>query len=349
MSIFKPAGTKYYSSRFMLNSQIVIRSTKTTNKAQAKQFETQLRHQVYQETMLGNRPAITIENAFKQHLTAKQGSKSHRLIAQQLKVIARHFNIQQHLHQVQDHDLHRLVLTFREAGLADETIRLYLSRIRGVIKTVEHPGYRVPTLQYPNIERRPRRPWFLTQDEEQRLLQALDPDQRHQGFGSIDRARMQDLRDFVICLLDTGCRQAEIAQLTWKQVDFTANTVHIIREKTGREDILLMTKRLQDILRRRCEHRGDHEFVFCNQDGGPRKYRSEALNCAYQRAALHDVKGFHVLRHTHASRLAQAGVPLYKISRALGHADYQSTTIYAHLCPDGVAQEVADVLNGLNG
>jgi site-specific recombinase XerD len=56
-----------------------------------------------------------------------------------------------------------------------------------------------------------------------------------------------------------------------------------------------------------------------------------------------------VLRHTHASRLAQAGVSLYKISRALGHADYQSTTIYAHLCPDGVAQEVAEVLNGLNG
>jgi integrase len=332
----------------MLNGQIVIRSTKTTNKAQAKQFETQLRHQVHQETMLGDRPALTIEEALKQHLTATQGSKSHRLIAQQLKLLARHFNVQQHLHKLENHDLHRLVFTFREAGLADETIRLYLSRIRGVVKTAEQLGYRVPTLQYPKIERRPRRLRFLTNDEEQRLLQALDPDQKRQGFGGIDRIRMQDLCDFVICLLDTGCRQAEIAHLTWKQVDFMANTVHVIREKTDREDILLMTERVQDILKRRCENKGDHEFIFCNQDGGPRKYRAEALNSAYQRAGLHDVKGFHVLRHTHASKLAQAGVSLYKISRALGHADYQSTTIYAHLSPDGVAQEVAEVLNGLN-
>lgn len=177
----------------------------------------------------------------------------------------------------------------------------------------------------------------------------LDPDQRRQGFGGIDRERMQDLRDFVICLLDTGCRQSEIGQLIWKQVDFITNTIHVRREKTGREDILLMTERVQDILRRCYENKGEHEFVFCNQDGGPRKYRAEALNSAYQRAGLHDVKGFHVLRHTHASRLAQTGVSLYKISRALGHADYQSTTIYAHLCPDGVAQEVAEVLNGLNG
>ena len=109
-----------------------------------------------------------------------------------------------------------------------------------------------------------------------------------------------------------------------------------------------MTERMRDILRRRSENKGDQQFVFTDKEGGPRKYRAEALNYAYQRAGL-DVKGFHVLRHTHASRLAQAGVSLYKISRALGHADYQSTTIYAHLCPDGVAQEVAEVLNGLNG
>jgi integrase len=348
MSVFKPAGTKYYSCRFMINGKLVIRSTKTANKGQAKQFETQLRHRIYQETMLGARPAITLQEAFEQHLTSKQDTKSHRLIAQQLTVLARHFNGQQHLHELENHHLNRLVFTFREAALADETIRLYLSRMRSVVKTAEQLGYRVPVVQYPKLERRQRRVRFLTKAEEQRLLQELDPDQRRQGFGGVDRERMQDLRDFVVCLLDTGCRQSEIGQLTWKCVDFTTNTVQVFREKTGREDVLLMTERVQDILRRRSENKGDDKFGFCDKDSGPRKYRAEALNGAYQRAGI-DVKGFHVLRHTHASRLAQAGVSLYKISRALGHADYQSTTIYAHLCPDGVAQEVAEVLNGLNG
>lgn len=81
--------------------------------------------------------SVTNSDAFHQHLTATQGSKSHRLIAQQLTMLARHFNVQQHLHQVQDHDLHRLMLKFRDMGLADETIRLYLSRIRDVVKNAE--------------------------------------------------------------------------------------------------------------------------------------------------------------------------------------------------------------------
>lgn len=41
----------------------------------------------------------------------------------------------------------------------------------------------------------------------------------------------------------------------------------------------------------------------------------------------------HTLRHTYASHLAQAGVPLYTISKLLGHADMNMTKIYAHLCP----------------
>jgi hypothetical protein len=75
--------------------------------------------------MLGARPAITIQEAFEQHLTSKQDTKSQRLIAQQLTVLSRHFNNQQHLHELENHHLNRLVFTFREAGLADETIRLY--------------------------------------------------------------------------------------------------------------------------------------------------------------------------------------------------------------------------------
>ncbi len=41
----------------------------------------------------------------------------------------------------------------------------------------------------------------------------------------------------------------------------------------------------------------------------------------------------HTLRHTYASHLAQAGVPLYTISKLLGHGDMNMSQIYAHLCP----------------
>jgi integrase len=42
----------------------------------------------------------------------------------------------------------------------------------------------------------------------------------------------------------------------------------------------------------------------------------------------------HSCRHTAASWLVQAGVPLYDVQRLLGHSSFQSTMRYAHLAPD---------------
>jgi len=48
---------------------------------------------------------------------------------------------------------------------------------------------------------------------------------------------------------------------------------------------------------------------------------------------------FHDIRHTFATRLAQAGVDLYKISK-LGHKDIKMTQRYAHHCPDSLRDGV---------
>jgi len=42
-------------------------------------------------------------------------------------------------------------------------------------------------------------------------------------------------------------------------------------------------------------------------------------------------RGWHLFRHTFASRAAQGGVSLYKIAAWLGHSDVRTTRIYAHL------------------
>lgn len=45
---------------------------------------------------------------------------------------------------------------------------------------------------------------------------------------------------------------------------------------------------------------------------------------------------FHDLRHTVATRLVQAGVDLYTVSKLLGHKDVRMTQRYAHHCPESL-------------
>ena len=50
---------------------------------------------------------------------------------------------------------------------------------------------------------------------------------------------------------------------------------------------------------------------------------------------------FHDLRHTYASWLVQAGVPLHTVGTLLGHSSPAMTARYAHLAPDTLAAAVA--------
>ena len=49
----------------------------------------------------------------------------------------------------------------------------------------------------------------------------------------------------------------------------------------------------------------------------------------------------HTLRHTFASRLVQAGRPLYNIQKLLGHKNSSMTERYAHLAPDFGAEDIS--------
>jgi len=49
---------------------------------------------------------------------------------------------------------------------------------------------------------------------------------------------------------------------------------------------------------------------------------------------------WHDLSHTFSTRLAQAGVDLYKISKLSGHKDIKMTQCYAHHCPDSLRDGV---------
>jgi len=97
---------------------------------------------------------------------------------------------------------------------------------------------------------------------------------------------------------------------------------------------------------RRCEPQPDR-LVFPSfrttraEDGSPQPFDNirKALARAVSEAGIKRSVGLHALRHTFAVTLARQGVPITKISKALGHSSLKTTQIYLRFMPD----EGADV------
>jgi hypothetical protein len=84
----------------------------------------------------------------------------------------------------------------------------------------------------------------------------------------------------------------------------------------------------------------DHVFLRASDVWGP-SHQKRPLDEASGRAGIAPAVTFHILRHTHGSHLAMAGVPMGVIAAQLGHADTRMTEKhYAHLAPSYVAQTI---------
>lgn len=94
----------------------------------------------------------------------------------------------------------------------------------------------------------------------------------------------------------------------------------------------------------------DTGLVFTTEFGQPIDPRnaSRAMSIAARKAGLDGV-GIHTLRHTAASTMLEAGVPLRTVSEILGHGSVQVTgDIYGHVSSEG-ARAAVDRLAALLG
>lgn len=90
-------------------------------------------------------------------------------------------------------------------------------------------------------------------------------------------------------------------------------------------------------------------YIFATGNGTkimPRNL-SRAFTKAVSKAGIKNFR-FHDLRHSFATRLAQNGIDLYKVSKLLGHKDITTSQRYAHHCPESLRDGV-EVLDHLQG
>ena len=152
-----------------------------------------------------------------------------------------------------------------------------------------------------------------------------------------------DLRLLVTAALLTGCRYGELITLRPVDLDLAAGILSVVTSKSGKPRSVVLTAEAQDFFRNVASGVSSHEIVFRRNDGEPwgDSHQFRPLRKACEAAKITPAVSFHILRHTHASRLAMAGVPLAVIAAQLGHADLRITgQHYAHLSPGYVADTI---------
>jgi len=267
-------------------------------------------------------------------------------------VLCQHLPVGRPIDELTLHELERFKRDREAEGIGGQTIKHGFNLIRCSWKYARRLGYQVSDLVFPKVRVPKYKLRYLSEDEEQRLLTALDPVREVKGLAPLDerpevlKRTMQDAYDLVVLLLDTGARYSEIANIEWSRIDLTKREIHLWRPKVQNEAILYMTDRVYEILKRRAAN-DPNRWLFENKKGGPRGYASQAIRKALRKAGLGDCR-IHTLRHTHASRLIQNGLSVYEVREVLGHTDIKTTMRYAHLETRQVTSRARDVINRLN-
>jgi integrase len=168
---------------------------------------------------------------------------------------------------------------------------------------------------------------FLTEDECRRLVNACEP----------------DFRNLVRGALLTGCRYGELCRLSVSDVNLQAGTATVRETKAGKPRHVVLTDEARTFFAAHVAGKAASAPAFARPDGEPwgPSHQLRPIREASERAGLHPLATFHVLRHTHASALAMAGVPMGVVAAQLGHADTRITERhYAHLSPSYVAETI---------
>lgn len=209
----------------------------------------------------------------------------------------------------------------RDRNISDGTIHTELGHLRTVLRWAERHGLigRAPQIERPSKPRPKER--HLTRDEARRLIEA---------------AAFPHVRLFIILALGTGARSGALLGLVWDRCDFGRGLIDlrdpdILRPHKGRA-IVPMNRTVRAAL---TEAYGGKLTPHVIEWAGKRVLSvKRGLKAAAKRAGLEDVSP-HVLRHSAAVQMVEAGINIEEVAQFLGHSNPSITRrVYARYSPD---------------
>ncbi|MHC4266935.1 MAG: tyrosine-type recombinase/integrase [Planctomycetota bacterium] len=337
--MFKRAGVYWTCIRH--NGKKIQKSLETSDKKLARAIEAKIRTEIvegsYFEKLIGTKKTFKdmMDKFMKEH-APKVSVKMQSSYETSLKHFIPFFG-EKNLLSISSKMISRYKVLRKEEGAAPASINKEQAMLSKAFNLTvkewewlkDNPVSKVPREKLNNERDR-----WLTKDEEERLL--------------INSPEW--LREIISFALNTGLRQDELLSLEWNRVSLFRKTILIKKTKNGKPKTVPLNQIALDVLNKRSKLKSiKNDLVFFNSNGEKmcRSRLRKAFQVALKKAGIKDFR-FHDVRHTFATRLAQAGYDLYKISKLLGHMDIKMTQRYSHHCPDSLRDGVEILENDYN-
>ena len=218
------------------------------------------------------------------------------------------------------------------SGAARRSVARKLSSIRSFFKYLYRQGIieRTPTdgLTAPKLNK--PLPKFLTIKEVERLLKIPDT------------STPKGLRDCAIIevLYSTGMRISELVNLTHSQIHWNEEVIRVIG-KGNKERMVLIGRIAKNALQKYIDNptyigKNQDSPVFKNKFGNKLGALSiqRMINSSAKLAGIPSNVTPHVLRHSFATHMLDAGADLRCVQELLGHVSLSTTQIYTHITPE---------------
>ena len=145
--------------------------------------------------------------------------------------------------------------------------------------------------------------------------------------------------------LHTGMRRGEQYGRRWQDADLKRGIITIARSKHGEARRVYVNSVARAALLKLRELWGGIGYVCPGSEGAPTNDRQEWFNECLAAAGIADFR-WHDLRHTFASRLVMAGVPLRAVQVLMGHKRIETTLRYSHLGETHLQEAVERLTQG---
>lgn len=140
-------------------------------------------------------------------------------------------------------------------------------------------------------------------------------------------------RAMLMTTYGAGLRSAELVRLALTDIQSQRLLIHVRQGKGNKDRYTLLSARLLEQLRHYWTVYRPSQWLFENRQGKP-------LSKGTAQSMFYNVKrntgitrghGIHCLRHSFATHLMEAGVPLPTIQRLMGHKSLTTTAKYLHV------------------